>query len=81
MLVAGEDGVDARYPRQEQRRVPVRCPLAAGDAGMAEGDDHVRLLAQRRQILSGGIDDVDGGRLAFEIVLVPLDDLRRHESR
>ena len=81
MLVAGEDHVDAVDLGEMQRRIFLAAlAIAARDAGMAQRHHDVgaRLLDVRHMFLRR-VDDVDGGRLAVEMRLVPLDDLRRHE--
>ena len=82
MLVAGEDHVDAVDLGEMQRRVLLAAlAIAARDAGMAQRHHDVgaRLL-EVRHVLLRRVDDVDGGRLAVEMRLVPLHDLRRHEA-
>ena len=69
------------FARCKRRVLLAALALAARDARMAERHDDVGAgLLEIRHMLLRRIDDVDGGRLAVEMRLVPLHDLRRHEA-
>ena len=82
MLVAGQDHVDPVDLGEMQRGVLLPAlALAAGDARMAQRHDDVGTgLLEVGHVLLRRIDDVDRRRLAVEMRLVPLHDLRRHEA-
>ena len=82
MLMAGQDHVDAVDLGEMERGVLLPAlTLAAGDAGMAQRHDDVGTgLPEVGHVLLRRLDDVRRRRLAVEIGLVPLHDLRRHEA-
>ncbi len=82
MLVPGEDHVDPVDLREVQGRVLLAAlSFAARDARMAQRHDDVGAgFLDIRHMLLRRIDDVRRRRLAVEMGLVPLHDLRRHEA-
>ena len=82
MLMAGQDHVDAVDLGEMERGILLPAlTLAAGDTGMAQRHDDVGTgLPEVGHVPLRRLDDVRRRRLAVEIGLVPLHDLRRHEA-
>ena len=82
VLMAEEQRIDARRPRERERGILLagQRRAAARNPGMAERDHEIDGFAQGRHIEPRGFGDADGRDPAGEMAVVPLHDLRRRET-
>ena len=80
--MAEQDGVNARHLGQPRDRVLGEPDgLAALEARVRDGDDQLRALGlHARHEFVGRFEHVSDADFAFQVLLVPLHDLRRHEA-